>query len=298
MKVLIAGANGQLGRELQRYAPADVELHAWDRAQLDIGDEKQVTTRVRELRPDIVINAAAYTAVDKAEGDEAGAIRGNVEGPACLARAVADLGAGRMLHVSTDFVFDGAQTLPYRPADAPNPLGVYGRTKLAGERAVLECLRERATIIRTAWVYAAHGHNFMRTMLRLMNERGVVRVVSDQVGTPTAAPILAQLMWRCAARNDVHGIYHWTDAGVASWYDFAVAIAEEAGALGMLEREVSVMPIATDEYPTPARRPAFSVLDKSQTYTALNIAQVHWRVRLREVLREISQSPPPRAGEG
>jgi dTDP-4-dehydrorhamnose reductase len=288
VKVLLTGANGQLGQALQRYVPADVELRAVDRAQLDISHAAQVTKLVADVQPQLIINAAAYTAVDKAESDEVAAIRANIDGPAHLARALHDLTGARLIHVSTDFVFDGRSSTPYQPDDVTGPLGVYGRTKLSGEQAVLSALSQRALVVRTAWVYAAQGHNFLRTMLRLMNERGAVRVVADQVGTPTAAHSLAQVIWKFAVQPELSGAYHWTDAGVASWYDFAVAIAEEATAAGLLQRAVVIMPIATHEYPTPAKRPAYSVLDKAKTHAVLNLAPVHWRARLREVLREIS----------
>jgi dTDP-4-dehydrorhamnose reductase len=189
-----------------------------------------------------------------------------------------------LLHISTDFVFDGRSYSPYRPTDATGPLGVYGATKLAGEQAVLKTLGHRATVVRTAWVYAAQGRNFLRTMLRLMNERGAVRVVADQIGTPTAAPSLAEVLWKFAARPDQSGVFHWADSGVASWYDFAVAIAEEGAPRGLINRVVQVTPVTTAEYPAPAARPAFSVLDKRSTLAALDIVPVHWRAKLRLVM--------------
>lgn len=286
MKVLITGAGGQVGRALVTQAPTAVDIRAVQRGELDIADADGVARYIAAFRPDVIINAAAYTAVDKAESDESGAARGNVEGPRNLAAAARDVGA-RLLHISTDFVFDGQSATPYRPDDAVNPLGVYGRTKLAGERAVLEILCERAAIVRTAWVYAAQGNNFLRTMLRLMSEHGAVRVVTDQIGTPTAALSLADVLWMLALRSDLSGTYHWSDAGVASWYDFAVAIAEEAHLRGLLPGGVQVMPIATHEYPTPASRPHYSVLDKAAIYTALQLTPVHWRQNLRAVLDQL-----------
>jgi dTDP-4-dehydrorhamnose reductase len=194
------------------------------------------------------------------------------------------------VHLSTDFVFDGTGSRPYATEARTNPLSVYGRTKLAGEKAVLEGLRDKSVVLRTAWVYAAEGANFVRTMLRLMAARGSVRVVADQVGSPTAADSLATVIWAIAARSELHGIYHWTDMGVASWYDFAVAIAEESALLGILPAGVRVEAIATDEYPTAARRPAYSVLDKRSLLAQLGVPAPHWRTALRAVLKEISNA--------
>lgn len=253
LKVLITGAHGQLGRALLATVPANVIARGVHHAELDIADQAAVQRLVAEFSPDLIINAAAYTAVDKAESDVAAAERGNVTGPRNLALAARDLtqrgGQARLLHVSTDFVFDGTNSRAYRTDQATAPLGVYGQTKLAGEQAVLELLGEHAAIVRTAWVYDATGKNFLRTMLRLMHERGAVRVVADQIGTPTAAHSLADVLWRFASHPTLSGIYHWTDAGAASWYDFAVAIAEEAVALGILQTLPQVTPIATYEYP-------------------------------------------------
>ncbi|MGE0114279.1 MAG: dTDP-4-dehydrorhamnose reductase [Steroidobacteraceae bacterium] len=288
LKVLITGAGGQLGHVLCATAPQDVLLLGVTHAELDIGDLQSVQRGVTVFRPDLIINAAAYTAVDKAEDDEAEAECGNVQGPRNLARVARELGHARLIHVSTDFVFDGSQSSPYRPDSMPAPLGVYGRTKLQGEQVVREVLGDRALIVRTAWVYGPQGRNFLRTMLRLMKERGAVRVVADQVGTPTCTGSLAQVLWQFARRPELSGIYHWTDAGVASWYDFAVAIAEEAVAAGVLSEMPQVEPIATHEFLTPVQRPAYSVLDKSATHAALGIRPVHWRQRLREVMKQIT----------
>ncbi len=287
MRALISGASGQLGRALLAAAPDGVQLQALTHKQLDISDLTAVQAQVNQFQPDVIINAAAYTQVDKAESDVAAAERGNSEGPRNLATALLQLPTARLIQVSTDFVFDGSSATSYKPDSMPAPLGVYGLTKLAGELAVSEVLADRALIIRTGWVYDASGKNFLRTMLRLMQERGAVRVVADQIGTPTCAHSLADLLWGFATQPPLSGVYHWTDAGVASWYDFAMAIAEEAVALGMLTTMPKIAPIATHEYPTPARRPAFSVLDKSASYAALGLEPVHWRVRLREVMQQV-----------
>jgi dTDP-4-dehydrorhamnose reductase len=284
-KVLITGAGGQVGRALLDAAPDNLEVVACTHAELDIGAGEAVRECIGRHRPAVIINAAAYTAVDKAESEPEAAERINAEGPGHLAAAARKYGA-RLIHISTDFVFDGAAGVPYRPDSATNPLSVYGRTKLDGERTVLEALPERSAIVRTAWVYAAAGANFLRTMLRIMRANGSVRVVADQVGTPTAARFLAETLWRIAADSEIRGIHHWTDAGVASWYDFAVAIAEEGGQLGLLPPDIGVTPITTAEYPTPARRPAYSVLDK-RSLAPYGLVPIHWRRRLRAVMRQI-----------
>ncbi len=286
MKVLVTGAGGQLATALVKLAPAGTEVVAVSETELDITRREAVQARVGEARPALVINAAAYTAVDKAEGDAARAQAVNADGAGNLAAAAKTNGA-RFFHVSTDFVFDGRQSRPYRPEDKPNPLGVYGRTKLAGEAAVREAFGADAFILRTAWVYAAQGHNFVRTMLKLMAERGEVRVVADQTGTPTWASSLAQALWAAAAKPAARGIHHWTDAGQASWYDFAVAIAEEGLARGLLQQAPAVRAITTADYPTPARRPAYSVLDRGSAEALLGIKPAPWRDNLKKMLEEL-----------
>jgi dTDP-4-dehydrorhamnose reductase len=281
MKVLITGANGQLGRALQATARLGVSIIAAGSAELDIGDAAAVDALLSAERPDAIFNAAAYTAVDKAESEEALAMRVNAEGVVNLARGAAAVGA-RLVHVSTDFVFDGRSGIPYAPEAPTAPLGVYGRTKRQGELAA----GPDALIVRTAWVYGSQGGNFVRTMLRLMAERDEVRVVADQVGTPTFASSLADALWRLHAAG-AKGLFHYTDSGAASWYDFAVAIQEEALAIGLLARAVPVIPIATSDYPTPAARPHYSVLDKSATFALLGGAAPHWRVNLRKMLKDI-----------
>ena len=285
MKVLIAGAAGQLGRALQATAPAGVTIVAPPEGEFDILDDAKVSAVVASAGPGLVVNAAAYTQVDKAETDleAAEAVNGTAAGR--LAAAAARAGA-RFVHVSTDFVFDGMSALPYAPDAAPNPIGAYGATKLSGERQVAAA-HPQALIVRTAWVYAAQGNNFVRTMLRLMRERDELRVVADQVGTPTHAAGLARAIWALDAAGAA-GIFHWTDAGVASWYDFAVAIRDEALAIGLLDRRIPVVPIRTSDYPTPARRPAMSVLDKGSSW-AITGPAAHWRDELKQALAEMKE---------
>lgn len=279
MKALITGVNGQLGKELLAHAPTGWTCVALDRAALDLADAAAISRLVDAEQPDLVLNAAAYTAVDRAESEPILAHAINAVAPAAFSKALA--GAGRLVQVSTDFVFDGQRGHNYQPDDIRNPQSVYGASKAAGEDAA----GDEAIIVRTSWVYAAGGANFVRTMLRLMRERDELRVVADQIGSPTWAKGLATTIWELAEK-DATGIWHHRDAGIASWYDFAVAIAEEAHAIGLLDRIPAIHPIATSEYPTPARRPAFSVLDVTATREILGDVSTHWRSNLRTMLKE------------
>ncbi|MDT8280905.1 MAG: dTDP-4-dehydrorhamnose reductase [Erythrobacter sp.] len=283
MRVLITGANGQLGGALQRLAPAWAGINAIDVDDCDLTDVPMLRARLVVEAPDVLINAAAYTAVDKAEGDEDLARAINADAVGAMVAAMAESG-GRLVHVSTDFVFDGMAGAAYVPSAARNPLSAYGRTKAEGEDA----LRPEDLLVRTAWVYEAGGANFVRTMIRLMNERDEVGVVADQIGSPTWASGLACTIWGLIEAKAM-GTFHHSDAGVASWYDFAVAIAEEAHALGLLARIPVIRPITTADYPTPARRPAFSLLDCRATRALLSDEPVHWRTNLRLMLKEESQ---------
>lgn len=286
-KVLIVGAGGQLGQELQRTAPEQIEWVAINRSDLDITQESAVSGAFEAHQPALVINAAAYTAVDKAESDHEAATLGNVEGPRILAQACARFDA-RLIHVSTDFVFDGSSSVPYTPDMPTSPLGAYGQTKLDGEIAVRDAL-PAALILRTGWVYSAFGGNFVKTMLRLMGSNDTLTVVADQVGTPTWANGLALAVWAAASNESLTGTYHWSDAGVCSWYDFAVAIFEEATELGLLSNTVSVGPIPAAQYPTPAQRPSYSVLSKDKTWEDFQIEGVHWRAQLRAMLNDYKE---------
>jgi dTDP-4-dehydrorhamnose reductase len=286
-KVLVLGAGGQLGQELQRTAAPDIECVPMTRAQLDIADAVAVSRCFTTVAPQLVINAAAYTAVDKAESESDAAQRGNTDGPKVLAEACARQGL-KLIHISTDFVFDGTSSQPYKPDAVTAPLSEYGRSKRAGELAVQSALAD-ALIVRTGWVYSGFGNNFVKTMLRLMRERDELAVVADQVGTPTWANGLAQAVWAAAERPQLSGIYHWSDAGVCSWYDFSVAIFEEALALDLLTGPVKIRPIAATEYPTPAHRPAYSVLDKTSSWRDFALEGIHWRQQLRAMLRDYKE---------
>ena len=291
MKVLITGAVGQLGRELVQTAPSAIEVVGYSRAELDITDSEQVKRKFAALGPDLVINAAAYTAVDQAESDRDAAFAVNAHGAGHVARAASDVGC-RVIHISTDFVFDGHQGSPYKPAGQTNPQSVYGASKLEGEQQVSVATAGRAVVLRTAWIYSSLGSNFVLTMLRLMRqdkETSEITVVADQVGTPTWAHNLAASIWLLADHPDLHGVYHWTDTGVASWYDFAVAIQEEAMARGLLTSTPPVRAISTAQRPAPAPRPSFSVLDKQDIEDAVpGLPKQHWRAALRDMLKELT----------
>ncbi|MEP1422960.1 MAG: dTDP-4-dehydrorhamnose reductase [Erythrobacter sp.] len=280
MKVLITGAGGQLGRALQSTAPSFAKIIAIDVGDVDLTDAAMLRARLAEEGPEIIINAAAYTAVDRAEEDEKLALAINCDAVAIMAEAMEQSG-GKLVHVSTDFVFDGTSPRAYLPQDKRAPISAYGRTKAAGEDHV----RGQDILVRTAWVYAAGGANFVRTMIRLMNERDELGIVADQVGSPTWATGLAQTIWGLIEKG-ASGIFHHSDAGEISWYDFAVAIAEDAHAIGLIESIPQIKPIATSDYPTPAKRPAFSLLDSSATRALLGDTHTHWRDNLRAMLNE------------
>ncbi len=286
MKTLVLGSNGQLGWELQRTCPAGITLTLCDFPKVDFTTSDSIHQCIKAAAPDCIINAAAYTSVDKAESEPALADRINhlaVREIAALCRK----NRIRLVHISTDFVFSGKNHKPWLPQDPPYPISEYGRTKLRGEQAVLETL-DTPLIIRTAWLYSAHGANFVKTMLRLMNEKPALTVIDEQVGTPTRARGLADIVWQAVGRN-LSGIFHWTDAGVASWYDFAVAIQEMALDLGLIKAAIPILPVPAAAFPTPAQRPMYSVLDKTATLQALDVSPVHWRTRLKAMLSELQE---------
>ncbi|HPQ95990.1 MAG TPA: dTDP-4-dehydrorhamnose reductase [Thiolinea sp.] len=290
LKVLVTGSRGQLGFELRQCRPAHVTLIETDHDTLDICDPEQIRAALEQHQPHWLINGAAYTALDRAESERLTAERVNAQAPGLLAQAIAHArGEGlptRLLQVSTDFVFDGEHSSPWTPEQPTGtPTGVYGITKLAGEQAVQRVLTD-ALIVRTSWLYSTHGSNFVKSMLRLMREKPHLGVVFDQTGSPTWARTLALTLWDLIGQQP-DGIFHCSDNGVASWYDFAVAIQEEALQLGLLERAIPVYPIRTRDYPTPARRPAYSVMDKSRTEQVLGRILPYWRVSLRAMLQQL-----------
>ena len=297
MKVLLTGAAGQLGQALLASAPHGLVLIACSRSGgagnlgLDLADAEACRAVVHEHRPDWLINAGAYTSVDKAESEPELAQAVNAGAPAAFAQALHATG-GQLLQLSTDFVFNGAQGSPYRPEQQVDPLGVYGSSKAAGEAAALQLAGAR--VLRTSWVYGPVGKNFLLTMLRLIGEREQLGVVADQVGCPTSTQTLAAACWRAlgvglepAAAAALPQIMHWSDAGAASWYDFALAIGELGVAAGLLDHAAQVKPLTTAEYPTPAKRPSYSLLDCTTSRAALGLEPLHWRKALVEVLARV-----------
>jgi len=285
MRLLVTGATGQLGSELEReLRRLGHEVFAPDLDELDLLKPAAVAATVQAQQWDWVINCAAYTAVDKAESEAEQAFLINRDSPGEIARAVADYG-GHMLQVSTDFIFDGANTRPYTETDTPNPLSVYGHSKLEGEQAVLVALPD-ATVLRTAWVYGVYGHNFVKTILRIAAEGRPLRVVSDQIGTPTWTRDIVMAIV-ALVEQQASGIYHFTALGQTSWHGFASAILEEASRIGFDIKTDSVEPIPTTDYPTPATRPAYSVLDTEKIKPYLSSPVPEWRDSLKNMLQEL-----------
>jgi dTDP-4-dehydrorhamnose reductase len=305
-RILLTGKTGQVGAELAKFLPRLGAVIAFDRQQLDLSQPDHICRAIREVRPQIIVNAAAYTAVDQAETDEAAARAINADAPGILAEEAKKIGAG-LVHYSTDYVFDGLKTSPYEENDPLHPLSVYGRTKLAGEQAIREAGVSHL-IFRTEWVYGTRGRNFLLTILRLMTQREELKVVHDQAGAPTWCREIARATTSILERHSgqgsnalpfeaVCGTYHMTASGVTTWYEFAQAILEEASqapqdipwlASATSERPLVVrriVPITTAEYPTPARRPAYSVLSNSRLRDLLGFQLPPWRSQLHSAFR-------------
>ncbi|MFP3426895.1 dTDP-4-dehydrorhamnose reductase [Pseudoalteromonas sp. SIMBA_162] len=282
MNVLIIGKNGQVAWELQKACPSHITAHAYGRNEINITDPQSIEQAITQLAPAVIINASAYTAVDKAESEQGEAHLINATAVEYLAKAATKHNI-RLLHISTDFVFDGAKNTPYKVDDQTNPINVYGESKLAGELAIKTHCPDNSAIVRTSWVYSSHGNNFVKTMLRLMAEKDELNVVSDQIGCPTNANGLATFLWQLAEQKALEPIYHYSDLGVASWYDFAVAIQDCAIEKGILNKRIPIKPIPTKDYPTPATRPVLSLMEQSCLEQRL-----HWRAGLKRMLESIN----------
>ncbi|MFJ2363719.1 dTDP-4-dehydrorhamnose reductase [Pseudomonas sp. NPDC087697] len=295
MQVLVTGAQGQVGRELLQRVPPGFSVIGYGSGDLDISDRAQVREVLARIKPQLLINAAAYTAVDKAESEIERAYGVNRDGVAHLALAAEELGIP-LLHISTDYVFSGDNNSAYKPGDVTAPSGVYGASKLAGEQQLQQhCSRH--VILRTSWVFGAHGNNFVKTMLRLGRDRDELAVVADQRGCPTSAGSIADTLWTLAAifqRDGAlkWGLYHYSGAPACTWYDFADEIFSQALALGLLEKRPSLKTITTAEYPTPAKRPAWSVLDCQALEQAHGLAPQSWMRELQRVLLQLGSTTP------
>ncbi|MEG3897435.1 MULTISPECIES: dTDP-4-dehydrorhamnose reductase [unclassified Microcoleus] len=289
MKILLAGGSGQLAQELHPILLCSGEVIGADRTRLDLSQPESIRQAMAEIQPDLVVNSGAYTAVDKAESEPELAHAVNGIAPGIFAEECEKLGAS-LIHFSTDYVFDGSHGSAYLETDSTNPLGTYGKSKLAGEEAIRKA-GNRHIIIRTAWVYGNGGKgNFVKTMLRLGKEREEIRVVTDQIGSPTWTGDLGAATSQIIPllEPETFGTYQYTNSGVCSWYDFAIAIFEEAEKLGFPLKVQRVIPITTAEYPTPAKRPAFSVLSTVKISALLGKYPPHWRQGLRQMLaREV-----------
>lgn len=288
-KILLVGSNGQVGQELQQTLKTIGEVVNVDRQTMDLAFPENIRRIISELNPTIIVNAAAYTAVDKAESDQDLAFAVNGVAPTIMAEEAQKIGAF-LLHISTDYVFDGMKNTPYLEDDAPHPLSVYGQSKLAGEQGIQKCL-DHYIILRTAWVYGVYGKgNFIKTMLRLGQQREQLSVVADQIGSPTWAKDIATTITQLLGTINMtktSEIYHFTNAGVASWYDLAVTIFEESQKIGFPLTIKQVIPITTADYPTPAKRPTFSVLSTQKTAQTLDQYPPHWRDSLQQMLNQL-----------
>jgi dTDP-4-dehydrorhamnose reductase len=284
-KILLIGASGQLGLELQRTVPDRVELHSYTSSELDICDRMACIREVGELDPDIIINAAAYTDVENAETNSEIAFKVNRDGVENLA-IVAGQNDSRLIHVSTDFVFAGGLRRPLTEEDEPNPINEYGKSKLAGEKAIQGCLFEDGLIIRTSWLYSPNRKNFVKTILQLLRDKPFLNVIKDQVGVPTSTRSLAHVIYK-AAELELAGLYHWCDAGSCSWYEFACEIQNQALEQGLLKEKKEIIPIAAANFPAKAPRPEYSVMSQKKLAHATQIDPLPWQNELKLVLNSL-----------
>ena len=291
-KILLMGANGQLGNAFRKCFAESELVNEWtlqetDIDEMDLTSNEPVLSFLASRAPSVIVNCAGYTAVDKAEQEVK------------LAKKVNDIAVGnitkwacfnscRVVHISTDFVFDGNKSEPYLPSDQPNPIGVYGRTKVAGEKHVLE-LGSQGVIVRTSWLYSEFCSNFVKTMIDLMRKKSDLDIVNDQIGSPTSAHSLSRLLIKVIGHENFYGILHWCDGASVSWFDFAMEIQRQAFNLGLLKTKIPLKPIKTEQYPTSAKRPKYSVLERNCSKELFNVATKNWKDELQEVITRISE---------
>jgi dTDP-4-dehydrorhamnose reductase len=290
--ILLTGARGQLGKTFSaKFSTSELqqkfELVQVGINELNLSDTNSVTACLSSYNPSVIINCGAYTSVDLAEGEKEEAMKVNASAVASIAKW-ANENQSRMLQISTDFVFDGKKTAPYSPTDIASPLSVYGETKLLGEKGIFEFLPKSGIIIRTSWLYSENGKNFVKKMLDLMSKKDELGIVSDQVGSPTSTHSLVEVLFAIINRPDTKGIYHWCDGASVSWFEFAIEIQKLAMECGLLRKEVPINPIKTSDFPTKARRPSYSVLEREATILKLGVPKTDWRKELKNVLVMIS----------
>ena len=293
MRILIFGPNGQLGTSLKDLQPKGMKVSYAGRSEVDLSNEKDLKAYLKSSQPQMIINASAYTSVDRAESEVALAHAINSEAPAAMAKYVRSESA-KILHISTDYVFDGGKKTAYLPDDEKNPGSVYGRSKLAGEVALLKHAPKSSMVIRTSWLFSEYGSNFVKTMLDLMSKRTEISVVFDQIGSPTYARALAEAIWLIVSKNRFQsGTYHWTNSGQTTWFDFANRIKKEAIRKGLITLAPEILPVPSQDYRTEAVRPAFSVLNSKSLVDLIGRQPADWQVSLEEMLyRLCSQTHP------
>jgi len=292
-KVLLLGALGQLGREIASRVPQSIDFKALTKAELDITSESDINRAITSSAPDTVINTAAYTRVDKAESEPELAFAVNERGIEFLSSCCGP--EIRILHLSTDYVFSSFQKSPYAPDALTEPVSVYGRSKLAGEQVLLKNRPKTSVVLRTSWLYGPETRNFLTAMLKLMKTRDKLNVVNDQFGSPTSVETLADIIWKLALDSGANGLFHWSDRGVITWYDFAIEIQQQALELNLLTSRIPINPIPTEGYPTTATRPRYSALDSTTTEAITGMKTRPWKEQLARVLKKIKQLESPDA---
>ena len=284
-KVMLLGAGGQLGKQVLNITPQTISISPYTHSDLDISDESDLARAIKNTAPDLIINTAAYTQVDQAESEQAEAFAVNAEAVQSLSE-LADKNI-RILHLSTDFVFSKQSPVPYSPESMISPTSVYGQSKFAGEQFLIERRPETSIVLRTSWLYSSASRNFVTVMLELLSSRDEVRVVNDQFGSPTSVDTLAEVVWKLADSENAKGVYHWSDRGIITWYDFAHEIQEQAFELSLINQKIPIKPIPSCEYPTSATRPAYSALDSSSTEKLIGMDTIPWKKQLNIVLSKL-----------